>query len=1404
MSRRTYRLGTLIVPVFLFIVLAGFSASRPEFRYLVTEDGLDDGRINSIVQDHYGIMWFATQTGLVSYDGFNFRTFRPVLGNPHSLPGKTITALFVDSENDLWIVAGNNLSRYIQSADSFITIDFGDQSGNGTMITGLAQSGDNILINRDDGLYLIPLKNKDEKGFIPERTGIYIKNEPFKGNISRIFSFNKTLFITSNCKTTGSATIFRSALSDGNGDGKLNLIPVIEIENSIINCIEYGETHNSLYIGTADGLYSYSLTENELTPRPILPGKNIREVRYATNNTLYITDQSPELLYLDLHTGRQGSLSHNPYLRGNLPYDQISSLYEDFSGNLWIGHSESGISILNLYRKNFRTHRHDPFDSRSLRQGNVTAISGTDKEIFIGLRNGGLSYAYRNPANPYSREFQTIPIAIDGRPEEFVHTVWDIEKISESLFLVGSDAGLLRLSREPAGWMLEHFSQDTILNLPVKRVLADDNNNIWCAVSGNGLVLIPDQRDNIPGRIFSYASDPSDEETLSDNNVTFMVIDSRGRFWAGTSNGINLLKSSYTAIDMSGNRKPRLAFKRYVGVTSRDDFLNNNEINFIYENFDGNIWFATHGGGINIYTPGTDRFSHLTADEGLPGNFVTAIIPDEMGKLWISTTNGIVTWNQHAGEPAFNYYTRNDGLQSDRFIASSFFRAGDGEMYFGGEGGFTRFYPQHIKPNEIEPRLVFTELAFDNITAGIGETMLGRQMLDRHINKTEKITLPSRHRTFNIGVAAIHFQDPQRNKIRYKLEGYDNEWRIIPAYYRAIYYSNLPPGNYSLRVTAVNSNNVLSEKERLLEIEVLKPWHLMWYSVLTILVLGVLLIGGGIFAIFSRQRMLYEKRIDKLTIENTESKMIFLTNIAHGIKTPLSLVIAPVDDLLSNCSDLAPQWKKQLHLVRRNANYLNNLINQMLDHKKTSSGKLTLIRKDTDIVSLIREVALNFNSFETIRGIRINLNIPYDSLIIGIDRQKIEETLYNILSNAFKNTPDNRNIYISLEVCDPKGSENGKPGNVKITILNEGKPIDEKYLDKIFERSYKINKKTEGTGIGLSFARALVELHGGNIKVEPVPGIGMAFHVILPGTCREEKTDCPSGKEINGSRPEYIAESAEPEDLTRQDGNTDPLRILIVEDNDELRMFLKKALSRYYECFEASNGTEGWHLANKFIPDLIISDIVMPGKNGFDLCREIKVNTRTCHIPVILLTAKNMQEQIIAGYEAGADEYVTKPFDLEVIRSQVSRLIRNRELIREKYISENFMVEVSGSGLSKDDEFFRDFMGILKKNISDPELNVRTVAGSLNISSTQLYRKIKALTGYSPVEFIKIVRLQRSYELLMERKTSVKEVCYLSGFNNISYFIKCFRKQFGVTPAQLRDNGAIASGTAGTEEKASG
>ena len=1392
-AKRINKLGLLTLAILINTFTVIF-AYQPEFWYLQATDGLIDNNINFIAQDEDGIIWLATPTGLISYDGFNLNNYRPELGNPQSLPDKQITRLFVDSKNNLWIVAGKYLCRYDKSTDSFLISSFENRIENGVTIINLAQSGENLLVHAEDGFYIIPFDQMNDPEYSAKKISVFQSGQPVSNIFNYAFAFYNDLYLVSNYIKPGSAVIYKASLQAEGNNAHLIVQILAELEDNTANYLEYASPQNTLYIATHKGIYSYLLNQDKLIKQPLYSGTDIRILEYTSNNKLYLSTRGPELSYINLHTGKPGKYIQNPLQSGTLLNSNVSCLFEDFSGNLWVGHEGSGVSIMNLYRKEFRTFRQDPFSEYSMTSGNVTAIGGNDSVIFTGFRYGGMNYTDKDPDNFESVRFMEVKLKHNNGPVNFSESVWDIKRTSESEFLVGSEVGLLKLYREPAGWILEPFSTSTPLNRAVRKIMIDDNNNIWCGIADEGLILIPNPEINRSGNYYRYESDPYDETTLSDNTITSMIIDSKGRFWLGTLNGINLLKGKYANIDLSGNQRPDLTFKRYVAVTKSDDFLNNNEINCIHENFDGNIWFATQGGGINIYNPDSDIFSHLTTEEGLPANYVSGILPDKMGKLWISTTKGLVIYNHHSENPSFNYFTKNDGLQGDRFNRNSFFKSQDGEMFFGGELGFTRFFPQHIKPNEIEPKLAFTELAFDNKTAGIGEMVLGRQILEKHINRTEEIVLPFKHRNFSIGVAAIHYQNPDGNKIQYKLQGYDKKWRTIPAFYRNIYYSNLPPGKYTLKVNAINSNNIRSGESRLLAINVLSPWYLMWYTILIVCALVVLIISGLMLIILNRQKMLYDKKIDKLSIENAESKITLLYNIAHGIKTPLSLVLAPIDDIIQNYRDINPEWKSQLFLIQRNASYLSKLVNQIIDIRKIPAGKLKLLKQQTDIVRLIKDVVLNFNSFESCRGIKINVDIPCDKLLISIDPQKIEETLYNIISNAFKHTPANHNINIGLQIVDTITPLNGSSSKqLKITIFNEGEPIKEKYINKIFERFYKIDETTEGTGIGLPFSKSLVELHGGKIEVEPIPGKGMAFHILLPFQDLKEEGAGVIDKSLPVNPDEETFKPAEEEGYNNEPVESDEkqLKLVLVEDNDELRIFLKKALSKDYACYEASNGDEALQLINKIIPDIVISDIIMPEKDGFELCKNIKDNTNTCHIPVILLSAKNMQQQIISGYDVGADVYVTKPFDINIIKSQISRLIKNRELIRKKYIDRNFMVEVSGAELSKDDEFFRSFTDILKKNTTDPDFSVKILAGTLNVSPTQLYRKIKALTGYSPVEFIKILKLQKSYELLLDRKTSVKEVCYQSGFNNISYFIKCFRNHFGITPAQLRDKGTI-------------
>jgi DNA-binding response OmpR family regulator/ligand-binding sensor domain-containing protein len=1202
-------------PIFLFILTTVF-AFGSGFRHIQSEDGLDDYDIIYITHDNDGVTWLATSTGLVSFDGFNFKNYRAEPGNPGSLPAGKIKAILADNENNLWIASAAGLARYDKQADSFIRYGF---ENTGKVTPGsLALSDGNLLIHTDDGFFYIPAGNIGS-GLPAKKLHPVNSGELFHKRVTTMFSSADKIFLISNNAEDGSAIIFIAALQTGSDGINLTTEKLLKLENNVINCIDYALKQNMLFIGTGKGIYSYSQAENKLMDQPLFGGTNIHAIKYTSSQKLFFTTDNPELLYIDLYTGIHGKYRHDPYQPGALLSHSIKCLHEDFSGNLWAGHQE-GLTILDLYPRKFRTWKYDPVNRNSVSLNNVTAIAGNGKVVFIGSQNGGLIHMARDVSNQADVVFTEVKIKLNNKKNRFIQRIWDIEKINDTEFLAGTDKGLLRLHMENGDWILEPPGDDPVFNKGVRKIMVDKNKNI-CAATDDGLILIPSEGGN---NHFFYASEIFRDDGAS--KILSMHVDSRGRFWIGTTSGVKLLDGNYMDIDFSN--LPGIDFRKFIPFPKHGAYLDYYEVNHIHENVDGSIWFATQGNGIIVLSPDSDKLSNITTKEGLLSDYVSGILPDENGNLWISSTKGLMVYNRH-GAPAFYYYTREDGLQGNRFITGSFHKSPDGEMFFGGNHGFTAFYPQHIKPNESKPRIFFTNLAFGNRPAEIGETILGRQIIDRHINKTEKITLPFKHRMFSIGVAAIHYQNPAANKITYRLSGYDEQWKTIPAYYRNIYFSNLPAGRYTLEVKAVNSNNITSSDARFLIIEVLKPWYLTWYAILGVCLLVILIAGVIAFILFNRQKIHYLKKLNSLTIEGEKNRTSILTGIANGIKTPLSLVIAPIDDLIHNNKDIRPELKNDLLLIQRNARYLSKLINQITDIRNLTGENHKSLRVETSA----------------------------DTYIVN----------------------DNETRRTSPKV-----------------------------------------------------------------------------------------------------------------DITRQDKDS-PLKIVIVEDNTDLRDFLKRSLSGSYLCYEASNGHDGLSLVREIIPDIVISDIVMPGKDGFELCKNIKDNINTCHIPVILLTALNMQEQIISGYEVGADAYVTKPFDIKVISAQISRLIKNRELIRKKYHDQNFMVEVPGPKLSKDDEFLSEFIASLKRNISDPNFNVTTMAGNLNVSSTQLYRKIKAMTGYSPVEFVKIVKLQKSYELLLERKSSVKEVCYLSGFNNISYFIKCFRAQFGVTPAQVRDNGVIDS-----------
>lgn len=1368
---------------FLLSLVMAFSfvfSAEASFRHISTEDGLPSGEINDFAQDSTGHIWFATWSGLTCYDGFRFTNYRPELGNEFSLPSKKIRKLLVDSKGIFWVVTERNLCRYDQRSGKFCKVIFPEETPEELNVSRIVEYDGVIFAQSVKGLFALAF-DETNGSTVAIPVAIKYQGESISAYYDIISVAGDRLLLVAN--QGSSSKMMFSVFQYENGTPFVSVEHIIESEH--INSVVYVKKENALYVSLPSGIFRFSLAAYSFDSNKFLADKDIRNMIYASNNVLYCSTYGPNLYYVDLHTGRMGEFmarSNDPTALFN---SNILSMFEDFSGNLWIGHQGQGISILNLNVKEFHTYHKRPEGKKQLTSNAVMCFGSTQNEIFVGCRTGGLNMLKRTQEEEENAEFDVVPLYGNSQKLDSVGAIWDIKRESDSIFWVATDVGLCRLYRTEQGWKFTQYGKDPILRASCRSIMIDPNKNIWCGTMRMGIIFIP-RSGMDDGTFFNFRYDLHDSTSLSNNVALTFLLDSKSRLWVGTDYGLNLLDGRYDNLDLSGKVRPEVHFKRFIAECPNTKSLNNNEINSIYENYDGSIWIATQGGGINIYHSEGEDFTHITMEQGLPSDDVLGILSDELGNLWISTSRGLLSYNQHIENATFTRYSSFDGTVGDMFMVNSYHKALDGELFFGGENGFTRFYPHQIKPNTIKPKVSFTNLRISNKIVHVGDTIKGHVVLKNQLNSTTKIVLPYLKNTLAVGVAAIHFQYPNGNYIGYYLEGYQPYWVIVPASNGYAYFVNLPSGKYKLKVKAISSDNVESAEIRELDIEVRPPWYLTWYMTAVFLIFGIAIITISVYWVISHQREKYLHRIAQMSIENNESKMAFLSNIAHELRTPLSLVLAPIGDLMQNASNMDEYWRGHLTVIQRNANYLLKLIDQIIDFRKMSEGQMKLVRRKVNMVDLVSGIVSNFESYKSKHHVHVVEKLPKEPIWAVIDTQKIEEILYNLLSNAYKHTEEKGVIEVSVEQVS---LGEASPDHVRIGVFNEGIDISDEDKKRIFDRFFKADETKDGAGIGLSFSKSLVEMHNGTIWVESVQNRGVCFFVQIPLDIAEEMGDVVAPEEEIEAEAE--ANLSYPTNFSQQNAEEDDreIRIVIAEDNEELRKFLFNVLSRYYSCFEACDGEEAWNIILDTIPDIVISDVVMPKIDGYELCKMVKADINTCHIPFIMLTAKNSSENVIEGYNSGVDSYVTKPFDIQIILSQISRLIKNRELIRSKYKKQNFMVEVSPNNPSKDDEFLSKVRSLLDDNFNNTDFNVKEMAILLEMSTTQLYRKIKTLTGYSPVEFMRIARLHKAHDLLKLQKYSIKEVCFLVGFNNLSYFVKCFREYFGITPANFRDKG---------------
>jgi signal transduction histidine kinase/DNA-binding response OmpR family regulator len=740
-------------------------------------------------------------------------------------------------------------------------------------------------------------------------------------------------------------------------------------------------------------------------------------------------------------------------------------------------------------------------------------------------------------------------------------------------------------------------------------------------------------------------------------------------------------------------------------------------------------------------------------------------------------------------------YTKEDGLPSNEFNGHACMQGTDGKFYFGSDNGLVSFYPDSIQQNPIKPVVYLTDLKLNNQSVQIN---VDGSPIKKHISLTRSINLSYSQRSFAIDFVAINYGQSSANQYCYKLEGFDDNWNCVGSDNRAT-YTNIDPGDYVFLVKASNSDGISSQVPARLDITIHQaPWKTWWAFLLYLL-----LFSSVIFFLLririERIKIKNQLEFERLARENehtlSESKTQFFTNISHEFRTPLSLITMPLENLIS-MDDLPSTVKERLGTMRTSAEKMTRLVNELMDFNKLEGSKLKLHVQHGELVQFVTGTASVFHDLASKRNIHFGIHSMVRSLEGWFDHDKLEKILVNVLSNAFKFTADNGQINVIISSRDSyDGMKQMKIRCLNLVIVDNGIGIPTEEMPFIFDKFYQTKSSAKianpGTGIGLSLTKGLVELHQGSIEAESTPDHETKFVILLPidrQAYRDDEIHESPGVRVSTDNTNHVQPNDFSVNSTIANEDQDRAHILIVEDNDELRKYISMELRQQFTVLEAKEGTEGLEIALERTPDLIISDILMPLKNGIELCREVKSNLKTSHIPFILLTAKSTVDDQVKGIATGADVYITKPFSIRVLLTHVNQIIESRQNLYSRFSQDVYLLPAKVATNEIDQAFLQKAIDYIIDNIQDSQLGVDSIAHLFNLSRMQVYRKIKALTGKSIVDFIRMVRIKQALKLMDTQKYTLSEIAYQTGFNSASYFTRCFKDQFGKAPSEYLEN----------------
>lgn len=1344
-----------IIPLVLFWICISPSththaAGHISFTHLGVNEGLSQNTIFDIAQDRQGNMWFATYDGLNKYDGYDFTIYHQDEQDPYSIGCNIVRACIIDSQERLWAGTDDGLSRYDMEQDKFYNYTY-RKEGKNISITGIVEVDARRLLLFADG--------NDKELLLFDTETRQFSNQPLHPSL-------RSISPTSIARQEDNIYIgsFQGVFIYSVAHHTLRNVMPDELQGKQIFSI-LQQSPVCLWVGTeGNGLYKINPQTMAFSHYVHTPGKKgsissnyIRSLRLDSQNALWVGTINSLNIYreaddsFDNHPG-------NPGTEGSLSQASVRDIFMDNQNGMWLGTYYGGLNYYHPLRKRFLNI--PSVAQRNALSNNIIECIKEDagKGIWIGTNNRGL-----NHYDPQTRK-STNYTQREGLASNVIKSIYIDD--THNLVYIGTHTGGLSILHRNSG-RIETFNSSHVKNL--YDIEPTVNGGLWLTGISGLLRFDPQQKS------FTTVTTQSDGRPLELDVFKYLLRDSKQRLWISGEKGVNV----YTENEEGLTACPLLP----------EEFpIRHKAVNVIHEARDGIFWIGTRRGLFRFDEAGKEYKQYTTA-HGLPNNVIHGILEDESGKLWLSTNKGLSCFQPETGK--FRNYTDNDGLQSNQFTDNAYCRTADGQMYFGGINGITTFRPEQIVDNPYTPPVVINRLhLFNQAVSPNDETGI----LQTDISRTKSITLSSKQSMFSLDFVVSNYISGSHNTFAYMLEGYDKKWYYSDNL-RTVSYSNLPAGTYRFLAKAANSDGKWNETPTELEIVVLPVWYKTWWA---FLLFAAAFVAATVFVFryfWIRKSMEAELQLERVDKERqremNEMKLRFFINISHELRTPLTLILAPVQEMLDNVSD---RWlHKQLEHVQKNTNRLLHLVNQLMDYRRAELGVFNLKVRPNPIHAVIEKDFLFYERLAKRKQIAYDFHSDVEGREVLCDPDYLELIVNNLLSNAFKYTDEGNSITVTLK-------EENRELLLRVEDTGKGIPIDKQ--GKIFERFYQVDNEHLGSGVGLSLVQRLVELHHGRIELESTEGAGSTFSVYLP---TDESAYRPEEKQPAASataeqrmyttnrQDMYVIDTEKEKDDADEKPATDEGKrretILIVEDNADIRQYLSEELGKSYHTLTAGNGEEALSIIKEQETDLILTDVMMPVMDGLQLCKQIKQSLRTCHIPIIILSAKTDLKEQLEGLQVGADDYIPKPFSMAMITAKIKNLFRTRHRIIEHY-SHSLEIDPEKVALNPlDEELLKRAVDIMEKYMDDATFTTNDFAREMCMSRSNLHIKLKALTGESANDFIRKMRFNRACKLLQEGRYSIAEISGMVGFNTPSYFTTSFKKYFGCLPSEYGKGG---------------